>query len=332
MILGDKIAKLRKENSWSQEELAEKMNVSRQAVSKWEGAQTVPDLEKILQLAELFGVTTDYLLKDEIEKEEYTPGHDSPVKTISLQEANEYLAQRKRASLRIAIATFLCIISPVTLIALSGLAEFTDFPISENIAAAFGMVMLLVLVAAAVGIYVYCGFQNDAFGFLDSQPFETEYGITGMVNEKKRAFRNRYVLFNIIGTCICILSVIPFLTAALLEQELLCILLLCGMFLLVGIGVGFFIVAGVRWASFQKLLKDPEYVWQDPAVEGRAQMVKKSIAGIYWMLMVVIYLAWSFLANAWSSSWIIWPIAGVLYAVVAAICNLVIRDDKKSEK
>ena len=62
MILADKIIKLRKKNGWSQEELAEKMNVSRQAVSKWEGAQTIPDLGRILQLSELFGVTTDYLL------------------------------------------------------------------------------------------------------------------------------------------------------------------------------------------------------------------------------------------------------------------------------
>ena len=50
MILADKIIRLRKRNGWSQEELAAKMNVSRQAVSKWEAAQTTPDLEKILQL------------------------------------------------------------------------------------------------------------------------------------------------------------------------------------------------------------------------------------------------------------------------------------------
>ena len=59
MILADKIIKERKKNNWSQEELAEKMNVSRQAVSKWESAQATPDIEKILQLASLFGVTTD---------------------------------------------------------------------------------------------------------------------------------------------------------------------------------------------------------------------------------------------------------------------------------
>ena len=99
MILADKLIRLRKKNGWSQEELAEKMNVSRQAVLKWEGAQTIPDLEKILMLGELFGVTTDYLLKDEIENEDYTDGITNPgVRKITLAEANEYLELRKSAA------------------------------------------------------------------------------------------------------------------------------------------------------------------------------------------------------------------------------------------
>ena len=86
MILADKIIALRRKNGWSQEELAEKMLVSRQAVSKWEGAQTVPDLEKILVLSRLFGVTTDYLLKDELEEEEFAEEQDrSPLKKVSLE-------------------------------------------------------------------------------------------------------------------------------------------------------------------------------------------------------------------------------------------------------
>ena len=91
MILADKIIRLRKKNGWSQEELAEKMQVSRQAVSKWEGAQTIPDLKKILMLGNLFCVTTDYLLKDEIEDEEFTDENNTPVKRITLAQANDFL-------------------------------------------------------------------------------------------------------------------------------------------------------------------------------------------------------------------------------------------------
>ena len=94
MILADKIILLRKRNGWSQEELAEKMNVSRQAVSKWESAQASPDLEKILQLSELFGVTTDYLLKDTENASTLPPNAPShereDVRRISQEDADTY--------------------------------------------------------------------------------------------------------------------------------------------------------------------------------------------------------------------------------------------------
>ena len=70
MFLADKIINLRKKAGWSQEELAGRLGVTRQSVSKWEGAQSVPDIEKIVQLSRLFSVTTDYLLKDELEEPE----------------------------------------------------------------------------------------------------------------------------------------------------------------------------------------------------------------------------------------------------------------------
>ena len=59
MILAEKIAALRKKNGWSQEDLAMELNVSRQSVSKWESAASIPDLDKILQLSRIFGVSTD---------------------------------------------------------------------------------------------------------------------------------------------------------------------------------------------------------------------------------------------------------------------------------
>lgn len=65
MTFSEKISALRKQKGWSQEELAEKLMVTRQAVSKWESAQSMPDLDKLVQLSEALDVSTDYLLKDE---------------------------------------------------------------------------------------------------------------------------------------------------------------------------------------------------------------------------------------------------------------------------
>ena len=63
MNLAEKIMTLRKKRGWSQEELAMQLNISRQSVSKWESGASIPDLDKILKLSEIFDVTTDYLLK-----------------------------------------------------------------------------------------------------------------------------------------------------------------------------------------------------------------------------------------------------------------------------
>ena len=108
MILADKIMTLRKKNGWSQEELAEKVGVSRQSVSKWESMQSVPDLDKILVLAQVFAVSTDYLLKEEMEEEETVlypdmPEEGSP-RRVSMQEANEFIKVKKETSNKIAFA------------------------------------------------------------------------------------------------------------------------------------------------------------------------------------------------------------------------------------
>lgn len=145
MILADKIILLRKKAGWSQEELAEQLNVTRQSVSKWEGAQSVPDMNKIVQMSRLFGVTTDYLLKDELGEPEYSrPAPDDAVRRVTMEEASAYLSLRKAAAPKMALATFLCIISPVCLMLLAALSEVSSTPISENMAAGLGMCIMLV--------------------------------------------------------------------------------------------------------------------------------------------------------------------------------------------
>lgn len=91
MTFSDKLIALRKKAGWSQEELAERLNVSRQSVSKWESAQSMPDIDKILQLSSLFSVTTDCLLKDEQAEPEYTEDDTSPLPRIKALTAAYWL-------------------------------------------------------------------------------------------------------------------------------------------------------------------------------------------------------------------------------------------------
>ena len=197
MILAEKIVNLRKQAGWSQEELAEKLGVSRQAVSKWESAQSIPDLNKVLLLSEVFSVSTDYLLKDdsdvpgEVLTETKTVMDDDGDRLlpVSLEEANAFLELEQALVPRTAAGVFLCIISSVPLILLSGAAEAGKLPITENAASALGVVLLLLLVAAGVYIFVTNGIRLEPFDKLRSNSIDTAYGVDGLVREKQEAFR-----------------------------------------------------------------------------------------------------------------------------------------------
>lgn len=320
MILADKIIRQRKKNGWSQEELAEKMEVSRQAVSKWESAQTIPDLEKILKLGNLFGVTTDYLLKDEMEDEEFSDDNKPSVKRITLTQANDYLEWRKAASVRIAVGVFLCVIAAIPLLLLGAMAEVSDYPIPENLAAGLGLIILLVLVALAVAIFIFCGYKNAPYDFIDKEPFETEYGVAGMVKERQKAYRSTYIRCRILGACICVLSPIPLFIGIAADSQIFTVLMLTVTMVLAGIGVVFFVISGQRWESMQKLLNEGEFTPE----ERRKSRIKGKVSGIYWLIVTAIYLGWSFITSAWGFTWIVWPVAGVLFAVVMCICNLLL--------
>ena len=73
MTLGEKIQKLRKQRGLSQEALAEKVTVTRQTISKWELGQSLPDLDFIAQLSDIFNVSSDYLIKDEMTEPDELP-------------------------------------------------------------------------------------------------------------------------------------------------------------------------------------------------------------------------------------------------------------------
>lgn len=318
MILADKIIRLRKKNGWSQEELAEKMQVSRQAVSKWEGAQTIPDLGKILMLGNLFGVTTDYLLKDEMEDEEFTEENCTSVRKISIAQANDFLEWRKLASIRIAVGTFLCVIAAIPLLILGAATEVSAWHISENTAAVVGLSAALIIVSIAVAMFIFCGFKNAPFDFIDKEPFEIEYGVAGMVKEKQKAYRRIYIGCNVIGVCICILAPIPLFIGTFVKEEFFTVLMFTVTLFLAGIGAVIFIISGVRWASMQKLLKEGDFTVR----EKRRNQIIEEISAVYWLITTAVYFGWSFGINDWGETWIVWPIASVLFAAVLCLCNL----------
>lgn len=326
MILADKIINLRKKNGWSQEELAEKLGVTRQSISKYEGAQSIPDLDKILKLSEIFGVTTDYLIKDELEEEEYAPSQmqenesesDRSVHKVTMEMANEYLQIIDWTAGKTAFATMLCILSPIVLLMLGAMSEMPDYHISENAAAGIGICVLIVLIAIAVTIFILCGMKTKKYEFMEKEDIETAYGVSGMVKEKRDAYHSMYVTQLVIGIACCICSVIPlFGTLAVSESDFYMVSAVCMLLALVAIGTYFIVRSAAKMNAMNQLLEEEDYTRQK-------KHENKKMSGpvmVYWLIATAIYLAWSFTTNDWDRTWIIWPVAGVLFPAFYAIVN-----------
>lgn len=320
MLLAEKIMTLRKRAGWSQEELAAQLGVSRQSVSKWEGAQSVPDMQKVVQMSRLFGVTTDYLLKEELGEPELAPAEpDAPLRCVTMEQAADYLSLRRAAAPKLAAATLLCVLSPVALLLLAALSDRPGAALSENAAAGIGLCVLLVLVAAAVAVFITCAAQVKAYAFLETEPFETAYGVTGMVRERRAAAAPEHTRGKVAGTVLCILSAVPLFIAVCLDgPDLLYVAAVCLLLVLAGVGSALFVYGGVYQAAMDRLLEEGDYVRPRKRQNG----VVGAISSIYWLTVTAAYLLWTF--GPWwdaqpQDTWILWAVAGVLYGAVMAL-------------
>ena len=327
MILADKIIENRKKNGWSQEELADKLGVSRQSVSKWEGAQAVPDMKKIVMMSELFGVSTDYLLRDEIENadpSESTPidsGLEETVRSVSLEEASSFLENNERAASRISTGVMMCILAPVLLILIGGLAEADFIGISDATAGVGGTAILIVIVAIAVGLFVREGMRNKPYEYLDNTAIDTEYGVSGMVKERRDSYAETHSRLLIIGIMMCIIGAVPMLVIEMTKYsnntDLLPIVGVAMMLVIIAVGVKLIVLTCIRQGGYDRLLEEGDYT----------KLNKKAgkYDGIYWAVATVVYLGWSFITMRWELTWIVWPIAGVLFVAYREVMKAIIR-------
>lgn len=325
MILAEKIAMLRKQNGWSQEELAMKLNISRQSVSKWESTASIPDLDKIIKLSEIFGVSTDFLLKDEIEEVIIPVGEDESVeavRSVSLEEANAFMELTARNAKIIAFGVMLCILSPITMIILGGMSAGGFIAMSEDVAGSIGTIILLLMVGVAVAIFILKGMQLGKYNYLETESFCLEYGTYGIVEKKKQDFEKTFRMCIATGVVLCIFGVIPVMMSNFFHQIKFAICSIGILLFMVAIGVYLFVWSGMIYGSYQKLLQEDDYTVQKKKVKKKTE----AIAGIYWCTVTAIYLGISFYTMRWDMSWIVWPCAGVLFAAVCGVMNMIFKE------
>ena len=329
MSLGDKIAELRRQRGWSQENLAERLGVTRQSVSKWESGASVPDLDKIIGLSELFGVTTDYLIKCESAAEAAPSGEDAAddqhSRYVTASMAREFIELTSANAPKTALAVALFVLSPVCLILLAALSELPGSVISEGAAAGLGIAVLLIMVAAGVAMLILLSAKVSKYEFLDMDSIRLDAEAVRFVGRMKAEFEKPYYLSVAAGVALCILGALPLIVLACMEASDLIISAGVDLLLiLVAAAVYLFVRFGSIRSAYNKLLQEEDYTPENKEVERRTG----TFTGIYWCVITAAYLGVSFVTRQWDRTWIIWPVAGVLFAALRAIAYSVIKNKK----
>lgn len=334
-MLAEKIYQLRKAKNWSQEDLAAKIGVSRQSVSKWERGEALPDLERMISLSDIFGVSIDDLIRSNKITEDEKEDLQSQAKTTTLQtdqetpltslneidlaSAHAYLQVKQVTSQSNAAACFLIIIGSGSFFALQMMADELPTAFWLQIIA---WVILLASMAIASASFMQNQQLSEKYRWIETQPHQLGFQVDEILERDQRANREIWQKQTITGTSLCILSALPLvITSSILDDDLPIAISLLATIALISAGVYQLMRSADLKKGYQILLQGPQAStrWgqsSDDDPEFKKDPIWTHVQNSYWGLVLVSYLTISFVFRAWAWSWILFVIAPFLFDLV----------------
>lgn len=239
---------------------------------------------------------------------------------VDREEAEAFIEMSRRTSIWVSFGVMLCILSPCALIYIGTLQDYSKNGISDGMIVLFGLIPLLLLVAIAVVMFCWNGMKMEKYEYMKKENFQMDAAFKEVLKQRQEQEKPKATLKLIIGILLCIFSVMPLLVVgAMFDDDLYAAYALIFLLVMVSVSIWFFIAGSSTVNSLKILLQEEEF-----SKEGKkSQKLMDVIGGIYWPVATVIYLGWSFWTMDWGFTWIVWPIAGILYGVIASICNIV---------
>lgn len=254
---------------------------------------------------------------------------------ITLDSTLSYLDIKKKTGHLIGIGVALILIGVSILIGLTTLAETQSLKnISEEFASTLGVILLILLIVPAVGLFIYSGTLLEKFNYLQ-KPFQLDTSVQELLRKNYEEFLPGFNRSVIIGVCLCIFSVIPIIASSLLEfgkntasyvdhiasfGVIVCLLI-------IAIAVYLFVTHGTVKEGYQCLLELEDF--SPDKKDSKASKVVGAVASIVWPLATCTFLLLGFLKNRWDIAWIIFPITGILFGMFSAVCNIIWGETKK---
>ncbi len=196
MTFGEKLYKLRKEKGFSQETLAEKLNTSRQAISKWENAQGFPETEKLILIGNIFGVSIDYLLKDTSQQNnEISDGY-----YVSKEMAEEFLVQGWKISKNLALGVSLLILSTVPY-----------FVFKQEPAIYTFLIIIIATLGIGVCVSAVVSTDIDKYKILNDEVLMFDPNYLKELNLRYESITKKYATVMVVGLCFIVIGGLAFL-------------------------------------------------------------------------------------------------------------------------
>lgn len=297
MGFSENLQNLRKIKNMSQEQLAEKLDVSRQAVSKWESGNGYPETEKLMAICEIFDCSIDNLLKGKITAD--TTG-----------EKKKYESLQNKFSKGIALAVGIILFGTTILLYFAGLSAMAGTSKLEEQYGIVGVTILLLCVLVAVPIFIILGIEQENFKKKNPK-------LSNLYSEEEiESFNKKFPKAIAIAVALILLGTIMliFLYGMKLVNEEstipVVVLMSC-----VTIAVPIFIYSGI-----QKDKYDIEKYNEANSGEGKKRDDKiGKICGVIMLIATMIFFATGIIYNVWHINWIIYPLGGMLCGIVATI-------------
>ncbi|MGN0173087.1 MAG: helix-turn-helix domain-containing protein [Acutalibacteraceae bacterium] len=291
MSFGTNLQYLRKNDNLTQEQFAEKMQVSRQTVSKWESDLSYPETEKIVAICDMFDCDMNELLRGDCTK-------------IGVDRTQAYNSHMNFFTACIAFATFFI------LFGISVLLFMEYMGTAENIGAA----VFLSCVAISVGIYIVSGIKHGEF-VKKSKDYK-------IVPDKQKAqrFNNLFPFLIAFATIMILIGVIWLVvfSSEIDKNEQIGSLYVSGFMLDIAFAVAIYIIAGLQKSKYDLAeFKDMNLSKE----EAEKKKKNEKYSGVIMLIATMVFFILGFVFSLWQISWIAFPIGGILCAIVNTILD-----------
>ena len=297
MGFSENLQNLRKIKNMSQEQLAEKLDVSRQAVSKWESGNGYPETEKIITICEIFDCSMDNLLKGKITAD--TTG-----------EKKKYESLQNKFSKGISLGVGIILLGTTILLYFAGLSAMAGTSELEEQYGIIGVTILLFCVLIALPIFITLGIQEENYKKKNPK-------LSNIYSEEElENFNKKFIVGIATGVSLILLGTIFLIflygMKIVSEESTIPVVILMA-FVTIAVPI-------LSYFGIQKDKYDIEKYNEKNSEEGKKrEETSGKICGVIMLIATAIFLSLGFIFNLWKICWVVFPIGGILCGIVSTI-------------